>query len=304
MESQWRPKWQNFGKRDWDSMRESWLSQIPLFPGLGAPPDPGLEALTTLRAVSLPPNHERVPDVDGLRMNALWEAVFLFHKCAHTHLASQRMGQMGMHNWCLFNAYHSAYLGAKGTMTLLGVPLPNIGGSQIGIDLFPESLKPKKRSIVSPLFQEFLIVRLPMLEQRRLWEGFQRILRMSDVKCWDIELRDELTGLPFEGITPPRNHYLYKARYWPLPDLLTDQAAVELDVLKGTNLDVGEKGFLLRLCFSVYRLFEQLMNDLAQSSAVIKQQIDASRIVSSAGLPVISSYADFVTETSEKREAL
>jgi hypothetical protein len=213
------------------------------------------------------------------------------------------MGQMGMHNWCLFNAYHSAYLGAKGTMTLLGVPLPNIGGSQIGIDLFPVPLKPSKRSIVSPLFQEFLIVRLPMLEQRRLWEGFQRVLRMSEVKCWDVEIRDELSGLSFEAITPPRNHYLYKAHYWPLPDLLSDGTAVEFDELAGCSLDVGERGFLLKLCFSVYRLFEQLMNDLAESSAVIKQQIDASRIVTSYGLPVIGSYAAFVTQMSETREA-
>src|SRR5439155_6373055 len=103
-----------------------------------SPPEPGLENLAPLQAVPLPDNHGTFPDVEGLRSNALWEAVFLFHKCAHTSLATQRVGGQGMHSWSLFNAYHSAFLGAKGIMALLGIAVPKINGIQLAIDLFPE----------------------------------------------------------------------------------------------------------------------------------------------------------------------
>ncbi len=183
-------------------------------------------------------------------------------------------------------------------MTLLGVPMPNLSGKQIALDLFPEPLK-KKKSTLSPLFQEFVIVRLGMLEQRYLWEAFQRVLRMTEAICWDVALRDELIDLSFEAITPPRNRYLYKAAFWPpLSDLMADALLPDFNKLFGTALEVDEEGFLLRLCFSVYRLFEQLMGDLAAQSAVIKEQLDGSRVLTSAGLPVIESYANFVSQVS------
>ena len=68
--------------------------------------------------------------------------------------------------------------------------------------------------------------------------------------------------------------------------------------LVGTELLIDDPGFLLRLCFSVYRLFEQLMVDLASQSGVIKQQLDVSRIVTNAGLPAIECYSNFVSQVS------
>lgn len=274
------------------------MSEIPKFTSVGSPPNPGLENLAPLLAVALPPNHDRFPDVDGLRTNALWEAVFLFHKCAHTNLATQRMGQQGMHSWSLFNAYHSAYLGARGIMTLLGVSLPKVNGNQIAIDLFPEPTKKRRTQLAQPEFQEFIIVRLNLLEQRYLWEAFQRVLNMTQSKCWDATLRQNLLDLSFEKITRPRNHFLYKAQFWPLPDLITDAAASEFDAIFGTELDVDEQGFLLRLCFSVYYLFEQLMQDLAVYSAPIKEQLDGSRVLISSGLDVLGSYENFTAQVS------
>ncbi len=296
----WRPKWQNFRKRDWEKIRESWLANIPKFQDIGSPPDPGLEGLGPLRAVALPENHDTFPDVEGLRTNALWEAVFLFHKCAHTNLAAQRIGHQGMHSWSMFNAYHSAYLGARGIMTLLGVATPKINGSQVAIDLFPESFTKRKHAkpLALPEFQEFIIVRLGLLEQRHLWEAFQRVLNMTQSKCWNMSLRQSLLDLSFEAITRPRNHFLYKAEFWPLFDLITDAVASDFDRLFGTELDVDQQGFLLRLCFSVYYLFEQLMRDLAEYSAVIRQQLDGSRVCANSGLAVLGSYANFTSQLS------
>ena len=149
-------------------------------------------------------------------------------------------------------------------MILLGVPMPSLKGSQVAIDLFPEPTKRNKRSISVPLFQEFVIVRLPLLEQRHLWEGFQRVLKMTEGTCWGVVLRDALIDVSyFEDFSRPRNKYLYRAGFWPpLSDLVVDTLLADFNNLFGKNLDIADEGFLLRLCFSVYRLFEQLMTRL------------------------------------------
>jgi hypothetical protein len=131
-----------------------------------------------------------------------------------------------------------------------------------------------------------------MLDQRRVWEAFQRVLKLSEVRCWDDSLRQEIVGLNYEAITPPRNAFLYKVHHWPLEDLAVDAPADRLKALVTKELDVGDPGFLLNLSFSVYRLFEQLMNDLAGYSGGIKQQFEASRCLDPE-LPELDSYREF-----------
>ena len=204
-----------------------------------------------------------------------------------------------MHSWSLFNAYHSAYLGARGIMTLLGVPTPLLGSGQVAIDLFPEPLKKKRFAIAAPSFQDFVVVGLGQLNQRYLWEAFQRVLKMTEGTCWGVVLRDALIDIDFEDFSRPRNKYLYRAGFWPpLSDLVVDTLLADFNNLFGKNLDIADEGFLLRLCFSVYRLFEQLMTDLASQSGIIKAQLDGSRIFVNAGLPAIECYTNFVSQVS------
>ena len=296
-----RPKWQNFVKREWEDVRDAWLQYIPTFPSVGARPDPGLDHLQPLLDIVLPKDNGRFPDVEGIRNLALWEAVFLFHKCAHTNLAAQRLGQLGMHSWSMFNAYHSAYLGARGMMALLGVALAGPNGRQIAIDLYPQPLKKKKaRPFGSSHYQEFIIVPLPHLDQRDLWEAFQRVIQVSKAACWDVHLRQDLLDLAHDKITPPRNRFLYRANYWPLSDLTSDLSQSQLKSLFGMELDTDNPGFLLRLSFAVYRLFEELMKDLADYSGVIKQQLDASRCLADPEVPELGCYRDFLFQISTR----
>ncbi len=305
-------KWQKLCERRWDEIRDAWLADVPNFPSVGAPPDPDLEHLSTLRAVELPdanPGHKLVPDVQGIRRTVLWEAVFLFHKCSHTNLAAQRLGQLGMHSWCMFNAYHSAYLGARGIMALLGVALPHVG-TQIAIDLFaqPDSRTQQKaqqtrRMRGLPQFEQFRIVRIPgVVGQTDLWEAFQRVLKKSAAPCLDTGIRRELLNVDHESISPPRNSFLYEAHFWPLGDLMSDATVEEMDSLIGTELSAGDDGFLLRLSFCVYRLFEQLMSDLSEHSPVIKTQFDGSRSWAESAQPEFGRYRSFLSQiTSEAR---
>ena len=305
-------RWEKVRERNWDVVRDAWVGVVPVFPNLGAAPDPGLEKLFAALTLDIPEIKDppaRMSDIPGIRSNALWEALFLFHKCSHTNLAAQRLAQQGMQSWCLFNAYHSAYLGARGIMALLGVALLNLNGRQVAIDLFPEPQKSAKKknksqSWVGPPFQEFLIIRLYPLEQRFLWQGFQRMLRVSVVGCWDASIKKELVGLSFDEITPPRNRFLYKAIFWPLDDLMIDAESAGMGLLIGTGLDAAEEGFLLRLSFCVYRLFEQMLQDLSEYSPVIKIQFEGSRSLATSEVPELERYRAFLAQVSESVEAI
>jgi hypothetical protein len=297
-----RAKWQNLRKRSWGQIRDAWLTDIPSFAGIGTPPDPGLERLAPLLALDHPKasiGHVRLADVAGLRTNALSEAVFLFHKCSHTHLAAQRIGQQGMQSWCLFNAYHSAYLGARGLLTLLGAPLPNLAGRQVVLDLFPEPINAKTKGLAASSFNDFVLIPLPGLDQRQMWEGLQRVLRMTEAPQWSESVRDELLSLSFEKITPPRNHFLYKAHFWPIDDLAADDNKTDFSQLYGPALDTEEPGFLLRLGFCTYLLFEQLMLDLAAASPVIAAQVSGSRCVSDPSVPELGRYRSFLATVEQ-----
>jgi hypothetical protein len=272
-----RPKWQNIRKRDWSELREAWLSDVPSFPRIGAAPDPPLEDLMPLLQLQLPQNQELFADVVGLRKTILWEAIFLFHKCAHTNMAAQRLSLSGMQSWSLFNSYHSAYLGARGILSLLGVALPNLRGVQVFIDIFPEQPKKRSKTILTGSYQEFQIVRLPLLEQRWLWEALQRVLNISKLSCCEQSLVSEICDISFEKITPPRNHFLYKAHFWPLDDLVTDSQNGESQKLLEAELDPSHAGFLIQLNFYVYKIFEQLLSDFSKLSAVIDKQWTGAR---------------------------
>ncbi|HBB89766.1 MAG TPA: hypothetical protein DC047_19340 [Blastocatellia bacterium] len=184
-------------------------------------------------------------------------------------------------------------------MALLGVALPNLHGNQVALDLYPlSSSKKKGRGMGSPQFEEFLLVKLPILDQRNLWEAFQRLLQITQAGCWDAGLRQELLDLTFSTITPPRNRFLYKAHFWPLSDLTSDLDPADFRELYGEEMDSEDPGFLLRLCFAVYRLFEQLMINLATYSKAVKTQFDGSRFLLDSGQPELTSYAIFVAQVS------
>jgi len=188
-------------------------------------------------------------------------------------------------------------------MALLGVSLPELKGRQVAIDIYPPPSK-KKRTIGTSQFNEFIIVPLFPLDQRDLWEAFQRVLNMSDATCWDIDIRQQLLDLDHLRITPPRNRFLYRAQHWPLNDLISDRLPPDLRGLVGTELEVDDAGFLLRLSFAVYRLFEQLMSNLADYSAVIRTQLEGSRLITNSVSRDIDGYNVFVSQMGSHANGL
>lgn len=167
------------------------------------------------------------------------------------------------------------------------------------IDVHPEPESPKgKRRLIagSWIFDEFLLVRLKGgLEQLELWNAFQRVINVSKVSCWKGRAYDELLRMPDE-VTKPRNAFLYRAAFWPGDDLLVDGNKEEFASLVGTELSTEQKGFLLRLSYDVYWLFEQLINDLADASGVIREQVGDSRIMGAPKVAELACYNAFLAD--------
>jgi len=298
LDDDWKRVWKRFPGRSWIDLKGVWIGSVPTRIEIGSKPDPGLEDLSAL--IDITPSDwlpYRCENIAGLRPNALLEAIYLFQKCSHTSLAAQRLASLGMNSWCLFNAYHSAYLGAKGILAILGVAFPVLNGKQVAVDLFPEPEKKQSQKDLAEKgrrFDDFLVMKFPKLDQRRMWQGLHRLLRVCDVGCWEGAMVEEVMGVKWEEITPPRNHFLYKVTYWPLNDLMADDIDVDLGPIVSQSLDVKADGFLLRLSLLVHRLLERMINDLAANSPVIKTQLDASRFAITSEIPELDLYRNVV----------
>lgn len=276
-----RSTWQRIGERHWHEVRGQWLPYVGGIGTVVVRPDPGLERLSTLQSITAEREGSRMPDVDGLRQNLLSEAIFLFHKASHAQFAVARLSQKGMNSWAMFNAYHAALLSAKSLMSLLGVTFPKVAGSDVMIDVFPvPEKKAKKKSIAVPSeFVEFHCSRLGgQLDQRNVWEALQRVIRMTSGAWNGMAEPRQVERLDWAAITPPRNHFLYKAAYWPdIEDISRDLQLDDWAERLGTELDTSSSAFLMRLSIVMHALVSWLIADLAELSNLFRYQLELAR---------------------------
>jgi hypothetical protein len=211
----------------------------------------------------------------------------------------------------MFNAYHSAFIGARGVMALLGVGLTKFGSGQFLIDVFPQPEASKDRQRLASEkkwpFTVYHVIHFPYapLKQEEVWQAFSRTVHVSNVPCWSGRAYQELQKLSDDGITRPRNAFLYTSTHWPLNDLLDDASADAFAELFGSRLHSTEQGFLLRLSCDVYGLFESLMVDIARDSRPMLLELEASRITKNPNAGDLAAYNVFVeSETAALGEAV
>mgnify|MGYP001572503202 CR=1 FL=1 len=270
-----RASCQHIKGRSWTNIQEKWIEAVPTIHPPGAKPDPGISRLQTLIDVKDGLAHgDLVIEVAGLRANALWEAIFLLHKAAHVVRAAQKHAENGFRSWSLFDGYHGAYLAARAVMGLLGVATPNLDGQQVLLDLFPEQ-PARKQYKGKPLIRysphHFRFLKIPQLEQRHLWELFQRVLRQTVADCWNKDSVTALLGLQCEEISRKRNPYLYNSIFWPLDDLhVESHDAFFCRPVRGERneliLSTDHEAFLLELCFVILNLGLDLLSNLSVSA--------------------------------------
>lgn len=272
------------GTRHWDEIKESWVANMGAIPGDLRPPDPGLEKLDPLQRADLQDRQES-EDVEGLRGNALAEALFLFHKASHAQLAVARLSDAGMTSWSMFNAYHSAFLNARAVMALLGVAFPKIRGGDSLVDLFPlpDKRRNNKQWKMRGAYDSYLYARLPgKLDQRYVWQALKRCTAVT-LGAWDgLPFAENMSALNWEKVTPPRNRFLYNPAFWPgLGDLTVDVEEAGWPVLLKGGLDPESPGFLLTLSLEMSAMSEWLFSDLAKDSNLFAKLIAPARWPSS-----------------------
>lgn len=269
------------GYRHWDEIRAGWLGAMAaLHPTVPSAPSPGLDKLPTLQAAELR-DRQNNPDLEGLRENAFAEAVFLHFKASHALLAVKRLSKDGMQSWALFNAYHSALLNAKATMGMLGVHFPKISGADSIIDVFPapEKRRNNRQFKAKAAYESFLYMRLgAQLSQRHVWLALQRCCNQT-LNAWpQMEVVGRIMALDWEGVTPPRNRFLYVPRYWPeIGDINEDIEVPDWSELFKDGLDPASAGFLLALCLDLHQLARWLFDDLSGQSNLLKSLLASAR---------------------------
>jgi hypothetical protein len=290
---------QDLPRRNWSTVRDTWIPYLPTG-STSQKPVPGLEKLPPLLDLEITGSVTKFGDVPGLRSNALAEAIYLYHKAAHVKASSESLSNEGLQSWSMFNAYHCAYLAAKSVLALFGISIVYLK-RQVVIDLFPEAPAPtsRKRPVGQPESSEFAILPVTRLDQQDIWLILKRMVNVTTVPCWDQRLTKQVKKLDETKITPPRNHFLYKAIYWPLEDLIAP-LTFNADRFLGEGLDESTDGFLLTLAFAIFKLLEDLLTDLATASentlpTLLKGAIDTSLWIDST--PYKSFCEKFIEES-------
>ena len=273
-----KPQLQRLKGRDWDALREAWLSYIPPFSGLGAIPDQSSDDLLDVQGFS-PSLHqpERTSQVAGVRSSVLSEAICLYQKAKNTNYAARHLHDRGLETWSLFNYYHSAYLGAKGIMYLLGVTVPLLNNKRWILDVFaaPENDRSGKK-IKPDSLTDFMSIPLPGLDQHQLWAWFQRVLASTRSAPWDRELAKDIHLIgASRDMTRQRNGLLYRPPFWIASDLL-QPLAVPSAIPETYGLDADDPEFLSSLCGHVHLIFDSLLQDLGKLSLPVRLQMEAA----------------------------
>jgi hypothetical protein len=264
--------------RDWNAVREAWLSYIPSFPYAGARPEESSDSLLEAQGFSPPlDSPHRMEEIPGIRSSVLWESVCMYQKAKHARTAAADLKIAGYETWSLFNHYHSAYLAAKGLMYLLGVTVPLVKSKRFLLDIYapPENDRSGKRIAVASL-TDFMSIPLPGLDQHQLWAWFQRLLASARSVPWDKTIAREIHLITeSRDFVRQRNGLLYRPGMWVADDLIAPLNEPWPTPLQ-YGLDVELPDFLESLSDHVHSIFDAAIADISKTSSPIRTQMMAA----------------------------
>src|SRR5712692_8314285 len=125
-ETNWNALEKSFDQRRWSSIRTSWPNFVgkPIDPPGCAPELTLSELLEGGGVMTGTPEKGKLTRVRHPRGEIteiiFREAVFWLHKALHVLGASEAHADMGLQNWSLSAAYHSAYFAARAIMAFFG----------------------------------------------------------------------------------------------------------------------------------------------------------------------------------------
>jgi hypothetical protein len=205
--------------RDWKTISAAWIAAgIGYEPTISSPlPQSVVSALA--RELGQGSTKEvfefaggTVPAFQDLSV-AVSKSAYLL-RCAGNCLVS------GQPTWASVDAYHFSLLGCRALLSLLGVHVVEVSGTQCVLDIFPEGAKPQvvkkfRRQHRGMSYPATLICRTrgTQIQQHDMWTILLRVLRVTSFPSAimdDIETVLELK----EGFSRARNDVMYGNEVW------------------------------------------------------------------------------------------
>ncbi len=279
----WDRKFNKLVKRDWSKLSELWLNYDLLGTEPGSPPESSIAELESVKQELWQIDSEEPIDISeeiaGLRKGLLKEGFFQLQKSAYVLSGAQIHISGGMPSWSLSSAYHAAFFAVNGILNLLGVILVELDGRNFLIDVWSKSSEKRK-------FRDLNLIRLQKIpglpQQRNLWQGFQRMLKVTAFHGDILTEGCKACLLDFEknDFSRRRNDIHYRSALWPYDDVRTfittnDFELDSIDIIDGSVLgDPRKNVFPLALAFIVVRMGCQMLISIVNLSEQLKPELE------------------------------
>lgn len=279
----WDRKFNKLVKRDWSKLSELWLNYDLLGTVPGSPPESSIAELESVKQELWQIEGEEPRDISeeitGLRKGLLKEGFFQLQKSAYVLSGAQIHISGGMPSWSLSGAYHAAFFAVNAILNLLGVILVELDGRNFLIDVWSRSSEKRK-------FRDLNLIRLQKIpglpQQHNLWQGFQRMLRVTAFNGDILTESCKACLLDFEktDFSRKRNDIHYRSALWPYDDVRTfittsDFKLESKDMIDGSVLgEPRDNVFPIALAFIIMRMGSQMLRSIVNMSEQLKPELE------------------------------
>lgn len=270
--------------RNWNDIKEKWLSYLPIIEPPGKAPEIQISELTDLYFIikELKTTGEYRTEFTPLREAVFREAIFLFYKSISVSSCSELNISNGFITWSVSNSYHSSFFCIKSILGLLGITLPRISELDILIDIYPEPEQLSKNKLKKGIKPEptMKYLKFGSLNHYHIWQIFQRTINVLNIEIWDKKLVGFLTSTKSLSFAKQRNSIHYNNNFWIYNDLLDPLSNQDVFSYSHIFNDIEKESFSARKDFSIFISFiligfaYALLKDLAQDTPIIKDEIE------------------------------
>jgi len=204
--------------RNWPTIRDLWISHLPLIDFDAQYPEPTRAQLPPLPHPA--PNASglaELPYVDGVREAIFREAMLLSRKYIYCTSLLPTLSNLGKNTWTAIAAYEAAFYGAKTFCFLLGIA-PLNRNSKVYVDAFYErQQKQGKRKI--PVYDTLRFHLFgDRLTHETLWSLTVRLLNTTDFDTDQAPIQTDLKIIDWDKFQSFRNLILYDGSFWPFSE--------------------------------------------------------------------------------------
>jgi hypothetical protein len=278
-------KMKRISDRNWESVKQLWLPNLPAISPVGAnPPSPLIQTPNLMGELDLvQQTGERRALINDLYEPFFWHALFLLQKGSHVLTAAECHLDSGYISWANNSAYHSALFSAQAVLGFLGVYTVQYRNPYYIVNLFPGPAK-GERNKKFRRGSEMQFMFIGRMDQRHWWRLFQEVVHKAEVQVWNQSVIDSLIDLDEGQFAIQRNWLIYREFGWGCGDLMqpnrcphdlngwTDIAPDQISVNR-CDFTVSIAIFILNMGLRVLKSFEELTPILEPEIGQIRNQI-------------------------------